>query len=461
MKFEHHVLGVAACGLLLLGCGEEPGAGTPGSRAAAWDAALGEVRAKPEAYAIRCDDGLDPRACLWYGIYLGSEEREGGEGQGDAAAEQLIAHYWQKGCFLGSGEACGRLGDLRLSIQEEAVLPDAAQVEEGVALLTRGCTGSPRSGWACGALGDYYAGRYELGQNLHRGRAGNYYALGCSLGDGQSCGLAASLMLEHTGSQEEIIRSYVRGCELDDGYSCESLGAIYTGHSALGVARNLVRSEAYYAKACALGESSACTGLGQVYARQGRDTRTREAYDMACTQGDAWGCTQLADIHEAAGDDAQARTLHARACDLGATEQCLYLAALYDKAWDAAGAEQFRGKACELGDIPSCTVMGETSLAHGATEQAAAYYAQACDADEASSCNWLGYIYSELLRDAPLALQSFERACELDDAHGCTWLGHVYFQFDKDVRQAWQAYARGCQLGDQLACQQAHRLSSH
>ena len=461
MNFKHQVLGVAACGLLLLGCGEEPGAGAPGSRAAAWDAALGEVSAKPEAYAIRCDDGLDSRACLWYGIYLSSQEQEGGEAQSDAGTELLIAHYWQKGCFLGNGEACGRLGDLKLLAQEDAVVPDPEQVEEGVSLLTRGCTASPRSGWSCGALGDYYAGRYELGQATHRGRASNYYALGCSLGDGQSCGLAASMMLEHTGSQEEIIRSYVRGCELDDPYSCESLGAIYTGHSALGVSRNLVRSEAYYTKACALGESSACTGLGRVYARQGRDTRTREAYDMACTQGDAWGCSLLADIHEAAGDDTQARTFYARACELGSVEQCLYLAALYDKAWDAAGSEQFRGKACELGDIGSCTVMGEVALGHGDIERARTYYYMACEADNASACNWLGYIYSELDRDAPQALQSFERACDLDDAHGCTWLGHVYFQFDKDVRRAWQAYVRGCELGDQLSCQQLNRLSTH
>lgn len=453
MKFRLLLMLSAGCSLVL-GCGPQSGpALPPGARTAEQTAALlEEIAAHPRHWAERCHDGQDARACTLLGMYLD-------ENNDDGSDTATIESCWQKGCLLGAGEACGRLGELQLDIQERSAYPDADQVNSAVNLLSQGCSSSPqRSGWACAALGDYHAGEYDLGQTVSHARAANLYSQGCKLGDASACGAAADLLLEQTAGQREILDAYQRGCDLGDLHSCESLGWIYMGSSPLPVRQDLGQAQHFYSRACEGGNGHSCTSLGLVYAAQGRDTRTREAYTRACEADDSAGCSYLAEIHDAVQDYALARELYAKSCELGDHLACDAAARLFMQVDEPDRAAHFRVLACQAGHAPLCSELGRQHFSDGQIELAREAYFQACQEGESSGCNWLGFIYATLEHDAPRALEAFTASCAEDDAFGCSWLGHVYFRFDRDVERASQAFERACALGDEWGCAQARRL---
>ena len=166
-----------------------------------------------------------------------------------------------------------------------------------------------------------------------------------------------------THEQRARLERYWQDCAADRARGCAALGSRYLEGD--GVAPDLNRAYAAYARACELGER--CAAVGYLH---------QEGLGVP-------------------GDPAEAARWYAVACERGEAEGCANLGVLLQRGRggpvDLAGAARRFDQGCALGDPNACVNLGfMLQLGTGVPrdlDRARALYGQACDAGHRTGCN--------------------------------------------------------------------------
>ncbi|MCA9567910.1 MAG: sel1 repeat family protein [Myxococcales bacterium] len=137
-------------------------------------------------------------------------------------------------------------------------LPHDAPAAAAEELLKRACDGDYANG--CHDLAVLYAEGHVEGADLKEGLP--FYERACALGDGESCGTAASWHLNghrKSGVPEDFARALelgMAGCELGDAWSCYSAGLQH--FMGWGVPEDAAAALPLAGKACRQGSKYGC-----------------------------------------------------------------------------------------------------------------------------------------------------------------------------------------------------------
>jgi len=226
-----------------------------------------------------CDDG-DMDGCA----DVGDDHAQGWGLVRDADA---ATRDWKRACEGGFGYGCWSLAQAMTGGSE-------SDVEDQIALYDKGC--KLGSGEACDSLGVLASVSRNYFYDADLQEAARYYDWACALEEPTGCYNLATAYAKGEGvdvNVAESARLLYRGCRLDDARSCMHLGALVeTGGE--GFPASPASAPVYYAQACALGDMDGCVDLGVCF-RDGVGTkrdeaRARATFAKACDKGDGTAC---------------------------------------------------------------------------------------------------------------------------------------------------------------------------
>lgn len=226
-----------------------------------------------ELYRVACADG-DGRACDRAGEFEGIEK-----------SWAKVREYTQKGCELGNGDACARLGFTEL--EGNGTEKNEARALE---LMKKACEKSSMRGCraAAGILLDatpsdpesamplaekacnakYQDGCYVYGMALFKAKKNFELALthfdaackdAAQKNRGLPCNLAGAILFDGMGMKKDRARAmeyFEKSCEQDFAEGCSNAGNFYK--KGLGVPRDADKGQQLLDKACKLGAQEHC-----------------------------------------------------------------------------------------------------------------------------------------------------------------------------------------------------------
>jgi TPR repeat protein len=309
-----------------------------------------------------CDEG-DGRSCYRLGLH----EAEQGKVHG---ADRL----WQRGCELGSADACTALS---VSFIDSEVHEGDQQL--AIDLARYGCQEGSAAG--CTLAGQIYA----LGWNIesNRATAEAYFRYACDLGDVDGCEVLATWLSDATeaGGEGESAKLWARGrslrersCESGNLEDCVVLGAYYV--RGLGIEKDFERAVALFGKACDAGMMMACTQRAQILITgtgvapkspddPGNLAHYTEAFTLltnSCAAEEQLACVWLGlAYHRGRGveaDGKKAAEHYTRGCEQGYSFGCIGMGKLHEQGLgvrkNRRTANKFYARACELGAQSYC-----------------------------------------------------------------------------------------------------------
>ncbi|MBL4637102.1 MAG: sel1 repeat family protein, partial [Kofleriaceae bacterium] len=210
---------------------------------------------------------------------------------------------FQKGCELGDGSGCRRLGEMveatELAVAQQSYvkacelgddascghsgrLLAATDAAAAVPLLIRGC--DVLNAKACGALGRLHELGGFAGSDIKE--AESAYQRACDGGDTVSCGRLGSILFRRGDSKEAEPRLRT-ACKAKQAIHCTELGELLSTQSDTKSARRFfTQARVANQRSCRQGNGAACQNVSQDY-QLGRGVRTSSA------QADRWlerGC---------------------------------------------------------------------------------------------------------------------------------------------------------------------------
>lgn len=264
-----------------------------------------------------------------------------------------------RGCALGGGEACYRLG--KGNEHGEFGVPN---ISMAAASYKDGC--NKGNGQACGAYGRLVADGV-IGSD--RSVAERYLEQGCAGGVVSSCVLLGDMYIQGEWVEKDSVRALkllLPGCidgELVFPRACKGIASLYSEGS--GVTRNRVEAARYLGISCDMGDLESCYLQGEQYRQLRGDERYDDiallAYKKACAGKVIEACVAGGLILEQGAlklRDAKASVgLYQQACDAGAASGCLALGSLLERGngmdSDFPGARASYMRGMELGNVES------------------------------------------------------------------------------------------------------------
>lgn len=226
-----------------------------------------------ELYRTACADG-NGHACTRAGEFEAIDEKWA-----------KVREYSQKGCELGDGDGCVRLGFTELNGEGTEKNRDKA-----LELLKKGCDRGAVRGCrgAAGLLldgdGDLEAATelarkackakhgdscYVLGVALFRGKtdyagARTHFEAACSDDEldkkqGDACNFAGVIHLDGLGTDKDVAKAlsfFERACQHESGPGCANAGKMY--RQGVGATRDADKAKEMFAAACKLGHQESC-----------------------------------------------------------------------------------------------------------------------------------------------------------------------------------------------------------
>lgn len=366
----------------------------------------GKPQNRPAAEVIlrRACDAADADGCLWLGtLFLSVGKPE--------PAEVGIAAL-QRGCRLGSLEACARAAD---AIESGTDNREGDQVA-ATALRRDACAKGGAS--ACRALGvslersDDPATREEGLALLERQ---------CRSGDGEACSLALSPLRQTIPPRAALARDMADlGCRAEVAYLCRELGDMLFAEAS-GPPESRDAALALFDRACAL-ENLFCTLPEQIRARPGLAERCARGVQADCVVlGRMYSTDPKSPLHS----PAEAMMLLGTACETGAIEACSAAALVIINADaqitpdQAAQIVHWHEIGCTGGSTFDCTALARMLLTGDPfpsdRERGYALLAQLCEAGEEDVCGALDEI-SQDDPDAPIFVADSRFSPPLSDA---------------------------------------------
>lgn len=362
--------------------------------------------AQADAAEAACN-GADPTACAQLGrAFL--------FGKGRPQNRPVAAILLTEACRARAAEGCHWLGVLQGSSGDPAG-PERAQ-----ASLQRGCDLGSLD--ACNSLADQLEG--------HKGLPGPDPAAGaalrrqtCAKGGAAACRTLAERALANPGdpAQTEQAFSTLRAqCRAGEGAACQILlSARWSDNSP--ASQPLERRREWLDLACRAEDPDACHELGLiVFAQETGPPEQRAAalglLDRACDL-QARLCSTSADI--------RARPRLTAGCERGAVADCATLGTSFTDStspmYDPAEALRLLGRACEAGAHEVCELAADLAFgpaqpdqAQGA-RQAERWLTSACEAERGFVCEMLGRRLlngNGLPQDRPRGYALLARECE-------------------------------------------------
>lgn len=384
------------------------------ARDAAGCAALGKAyflgegkpqnRPAAEVMLRRACDAADAEGCLWLGTLFVSVGKP-------QPAENGIAAL-QRGCRLGSLEACARAAD---AIENGTGERDGDPVA-ATQLRRDACDKGGAS--ACRALGmslvrsDDPASRDEGLALLERQ---------CRSGDGEACSLALSPLRQTIPPRTALAREMADlGCRAEVPYLCRELGDMLFAEAS-GPPESRTAALAQFDRACAL-ESLFCTLPEQI--------RARPALAENCQRGVQADCVELGRIYSLNPNSPlhspnEATILLGSACEAGVTEACSAAVNVFHYADkqitpdQAAQMVRWHEIGCTAGSTFDCTALARMLLTGDPfpSDRARGYalLGQMCEAGKHTACTALDDVASDD-PDAPLFVADSRFTPPLPDA---------------------------------------------
>lgn len=365
----------------------------------------GKPQNRPAAEVIlrRACDAADAEGCLWLGtLFLSVGKPE--------PAENGIAAL-QRGCRLGSLEACARAADAI----ESGTGNRAGDQVAATQLRRDACDKGGAS--ACRALGmslvrsDDPASRDEGLALLERQ---------CRGGDGEACSLALSPLRQTIPPRTGLAREMADlGCRAEVPYLCREFGDMLFAEAS-GPPESRTAALAQFDRACALA-SLFCTLPEQI--------RARPALVESCGRGVQDDCIALGRIYSLdyspLHSPTEATILLGSACEAGTTEACsaavnvIYYADKQVTPDQAAKMVRWHDIGCTGGSTYDCTALARMLLSGDPfpSDRARGYalLAQLCEAGKEDVCDTLDEI-SQDDPDAPLFVADSRFSPPISDA---------------------------------------------
>ena len=454
-------------------------------------------------YVARCDAG-EALACLFMANWAGYGA--------EAEAQELT--YAQRGCELGSAEACEvgasylrqqeptlgvnpmlekscELGDLRGCSQ----LAYAKGNPAGLPLHERACEGgAAASCYERGAVA-VYAAPNHLAEGLP------FLKRGCELGHEPSCvvwidaeirqsraagdltlptederrnaldahcesGLAMAcrqmgIERQHKADFKGAAAPFEKACTGGDGNGCELLSRAFDGT----LSQDGLQSYWWMRRACHLGSLWACKDFAEelAYGRTfGVDIdRALELQQANCQSPEMYGCTDaalLSDRAELLSDDAKAaRTLYEKTCanDPGKHPYACFNLARVQREGRGGPRDEVASRAgfeatCKAGSAPACLYAGLAHEESNSLEASEEWYDLACAGGEQEGCVVAAFIDEDAER-AVEAGKAFDALCEARFGAACRHLGlEAYRRGEKEV--AIERFRLACDLHEAASC---------
>ncbi|MCL9983139.1 MAG: trypsin-like serine protease [Erythrobacter sp.] len=366
----------------------------------------GKPQNRPAAEVIlrHACDAADAEGCLWLGALFWSVGKP-------EPAEAAIAAL-ERGCRLGSLEACARAAD---AIESGTGIRDGDQVA-ATQLRRDACAKGGAS--ACRALGislersDDPATREEGLALLERQ---------CRSGDGEACSLALSPLRQTIPPRTALAREMADlGCRAEVPYLCREYGDMLFAEAS-GPPESRTAALALFDRACALA-SLFCTLPEQI--------RARPALVKSCGRGVQADCIALGRIYSLDPNSplhspTEAMMLLGTACETGAIEACsaavnvIYDADKQVTPDDAAQMVRWHETGCTGGSTFDCTELGRMLLKGDPfpsdRDRGYALLAQLCEAGKEEVCRTLDEI-SQDDPDAPIFVADSRFSPPISDA---------------------------------------------
>ncbi len=313
-----------------------------------------------------CERDVGP-ACTLHGVLMQSRRK---------LDRQKARRDFEKGCELGDGAGCRRVGEL---------------VE---------------------------ATELAVAQEL--------YEKGCKQDDEKSCGNSGRLLAATDVAGALPLLS--RGCEASNARACAALGQLHQLGGFPGA--DTKQAEDAYKKACGGGDALSCGELGSILMRRGDAEGAAPKLLLACKAKLAPKCTELGELYTAQSDAraarrffGKARVANQRSCRQGNGAACLRVSQDYRLGrgvrTNSAQAERWLERACKagIGGEKGCLRIGLAAATPRGVRRAEPILRPLCQAGEVLACSALAPIVALKMRE-PL----YRRACELGDRNACVQL---------------------------------------
>jgi hypothetical protein len=334
----------------------------------------------------------------------------------------------------------------------------------GMQLLDRGC--ALGDGESCWRVGIELAAGTVVSRDL--ARAADAYRRGCVVRHAISCERAAE-KYESLGNALEAVRHFERACDLGQGWACRALARKYDTGSG-GVTMDKARAAIYAQRACAaavtdLQRSSLCgttaTAMGTASApasAPAAPTMTPEEALELCKTGDLERCHLMGLKAVHARDYGPASARFEAACARKHGRSCDRLARMYmlgeGRDRDQTKAAPYFEQACEAGYLSGCSSRGrivfEVEEKWHHSDASARWYAKGCAGGDIFGCSYLaGSFESGRLSKAfdaevkALLEKSCRRSGSYTEQAPCRAL---------DARAAKLASVDKCKKGEVAAC---------
>jgi TPR repeat protein len=299
---------------------------------------------------------------------------------------------WQRACLLRDTQGC--------QIAGQAI--DASSPAQALAVHKMGC--SLGDGASCGRLGVLLVNQGQDADALGALDAG------CAVGVVEACIKAGVMRMEGRKVESDPVRArrdLEKGCPDDgvqDSDACYALGRIW--EDGFGIDRNRATAARYYRSACAKGHRQACFRVGESVRALQRASQSDQmlewaldGYVRACEGGIQQACLPAADLLAGGPpnvrDPNQAKARYKILCERNEDPMaCRRLGSLLTErstqAQDLEAAREAYARGMELGDTESARMLGKM-LWYGKggpvqRSQARKVFRQACRDGNTSAC---------------------------------------------------------------------------
>jgi len=373
-----------------------------------------------------------PRGCF-LAAWMVRYDRRGAKGGLDKAAKASEALVLaEKGCELGSGNACTEAGELH---------EEAGDVKTAFAWFEKGCAASEdQVGTSCQYVARYHA-QGKLGTKDPKGTLAA--AIRVCLFDGDKCDWVGGTVIDD--DDVKLVDKELSPSCVDRSYhaACMAVGqALLKGSSS-----EKRRGRELLGATCKKGHARSCFWEADaIYRGIGGDedhALAEKLWKSQCDDKDKDACFQIAFYHR--HDDGQlAQEFSEKACALAHEEGCnlagfVHYTGMKPVKWDMAKAVTFYAKACELGSSSACGNMGEVYRFGLGTKadpkKAHEHYKRSCDAGSQYGCGGYAHYVATgeggAKQDLAAAEQLYRAACEADTLESCAELAKLLEQRGK------------------------------
>ncbi|MBA3540446.1 MAG: sel1 repeat family protein, partial [Deltaproteobacteria bacterium] len=388
--------------------------------------------------------------------------------------------FADRGCTLRSARACflasfmaryerrgtAAAGGLASKDANKDANKETINNKDALAFAEKGC--ELGSGNACNEAGELYELANDLKKALER------YRSACAATDdnnGQGCVALAIALAQGKGADKDpkgTNRAATRACSFKADKCPWVPGTTVDADDIKHVSTELT-------PLCERGYHASCVALAQSLFKSTSDDkkRGRELLAASCKQKDMPACvTEAAAIHSGTGSDAdpaKADQLYRKYCDDRDADACFQVA-FNARDVDGKLTLEYADKACTLGHAEACNVAG---FVHYTAKKpvpwditaAVKYYAKACDLGSAIACGNLGEVYRWGLGapvDAKKAFELYKKSCDAGAQYGCAGYGYYIARGEagakRDPKEAEAIYRKSCDADTIEACVELAQL---